>query len=233
MTSAADLFALQEIDLRHDSRLVLITDIDARLGETEELLAARETVQTAEGQLERLRRDQRDIDGQLADLDAKIAPIEKKLYDGSVRNPKDLTDHQRELNSLKVRRDKLDDEGLALLDQVEAATATVAEAKEELRRIEAYWQADQEELRADRTRAEAEHTRLQAERDHHARGMDPPAIRLYESLRSKKQGRAVARVERGVCQGCRTTLPTMAVQQVRTGSILVQCPRCERILVTG
>jgi hypothetical protein len=33
MTSAADLFALQEIDLLIDARRAIIADIDARLGE--------------------------------------------------------------------------------------------------------------------------------------------------------------------------------------------------------
>lgn len=233
MTSSADLFALQEIDLRRDARRALIADIEARLGETEELVAARERLISAEAEVDRLKRLQRDLDNKLEDLDAKIRPLETKLYDGSIRNPKELTDLQRDVESLKTRRGKLDDEGLALLDALEAVTAALVQAQGELRRTEAAWKADQAELRDEKARAETELSHLEAERNQRAQGMEKPAIGLYEALRAIKQGRAVARIERAACQGCRLTLPTHIVQRVRAGDILVQCPSCERILVSG
>ncbi len=54
------------------------------------------------------------------DLDAKIKPLEIKLYDGSVRNPKELTDLQKELDHYKAQRDKLDEQGIALMDSVQS-----------------------------------------------------------------------------------------------------------------
>jgi len=233
MTSAADLFALQEIDLRRDSRRALLADIQGRIGETEELLAAREAVSSAEAELDRLRRQQRDVEEKLEDLEAKIRPLEKKLYDGSVRNPKELSDMQKDLDSLKRRRSKLDDEGLAQMDAFEAATAALKTARGELGRVETDWQGDQDSLRAEQSVAESESARLGEERGRRIQGMERTALSLYESLRSTRQGRAVARVERGACQGCRISLPTHLVQRLRTGVGLVQCPSCERILVAG
>ncbi len=233
MTSAADLFALQEIDLKRDSRRALIADIEARLGENEELLAIRERLTVAAGEVERLRRDQRELEDAGADLDARVGPLETKLYSGSVRNPKELGDLQKEVESLKGRRGKLDDENLAMIESVEAANAAVNEAQATLQRAEGEWQLDQEDLEAAKLQAEAEMARLDAERDLHAKGMDAPALGLYENLRKSRQGRGVARVERGTCQGCRLTLPTHMVQRLRSGYNLVQCPSCERILVAG
>ena len=233
MTSAADLFALQEIDLRHDTRRALIADIESRLVETEDLLAAREDVAAAEAALDDLKRRQRDLDAQSEDLDARIQPIEKKLYDGSVRNPKELTDLQREVESFKARRRVLDDEGLSLLESVEAATSALGSAQATLRAAEADWRADQATLLDEKSRAEQESARLEADRELRTRGMDRSALGLYENLRKNKQGRAVARLERGLCQGCRVGLPTQLAGRVRIGNELVQCPRCERILVGG
>jgi predicted nucleic acid-binding Zn-ribbon protein len=233
MTSAADLFALQEIDLRRDARRALIADIESRLGETEELIAAREAVENAERELEQIRRQQRDLETQLADLDAKIQPIEKRLYDGSVRNPKELTDLQKEVNGWKAHRSELDDQGLSLLEALELAAAALSTSQEQLRQAEAYWQADQENLQVQKSSAEADSAKLEAERNQHTQGMEKAALGLYEGLRAVKQGRAVARVERGACQGCRISLPTHIVQRVRTSASLVQCPSSERILVGG
>jgi predicted nucleic acid-binding Zn-ribbon protein len=233
MTSASDLYALQELDLRHDTRRALIADIDSRLTETDELVAARERVDEAGSQVESLRRQQRDIEARIEDLDAKVQPLEKKLYDGSVRNPKELTDMQKEVDSLKAQRGRLDEEALRLMEAVEAAAGALEDARKGLEATESAWETDQRDLRAERARAEQENATLEDERGRRTQGMDISALGLYEALRKTKQGRPVARVERGNCQGCRVTLPTHVVQRVRIGSELVRCPRCERILVAG
>jgi predicted nucleic acid-binding Zn-ribbon protein len=233
MTSAADLFALQEIDLQRDARRAIIADIESRLGETDELVEAREGVEDASAAVERLQKRQREFDGQLQDLDAKIGPLEKKLYDGSVRNPKELTDLQKELDIFKANRSKLDEQGLQLIESLESASRALTESRQELADIEAEWKASQSKLAADKVKNEADYAALDGQRGVRIKGMDASALGLYESLRAKKQGRAVARVERGICQGCRLTLPSHLNQRIRSGDTLVQCPSCERILVAG
>ena len=233
MTSASDLLALQEIDLQRDARRGIIADVELRLGETDELYEARESMEDTVAGLERLRKRQRDFEGQLEDLDAKIKPLEIKLYDGSVRNPKELTDLQKELDSYKARRDKLDEQGIALMDNVSAATAALEEARSDLARVEAEWQKEQQSLTREREKAESELTKLDSQRAKAAKGMDASALGLYEHLRSTKQGRGVSRVERNICKGCQVILPTHLSQRLRAGRELIQCPRCERILVAG
>ncbi|HEY7269778.1 MAG TPA: C4-type zinc ribbon domain-containing protein [Dehalococcoidia bacterium] len=233
MTSAADLFGLQEIDMTRDSRRALIADIETRLGEPEDLIAARDYLQTAEAEIEVVRREQRELEGHLEDLDAKIVPLEKKLYDGSVRNPKELTDLQKEDQILKGHRGELDDRGLQLMERLEEATQSLEAAKVRATELEQAWRQDVRDLTATRERAAAEMARLDEERSRRTAGMDRSVLGLYDNLRPKKAGRAVARVERGACQGCRLSLPTHIVQRTRSASAIVQCPSCERILVGG
>ena len=52
---------------------------------------------------------------------------------------------------------------------------------------------------------------------------------LYNSLFTSKNGYAVAKVEGGMCQGCRLALSTSELQRARLSSI-VQCSSCRRIL---
>lgn len=233
MTSAADLFGLQEIDLSRDSRRALIADIESRLGESEELVAGRELVQTAEAEVEQLYREQREVEAQLQDLDSRIFPLEKKLYDGSVRNPKELTDLQKEVDLLKKRRGALDDQGLSLIDRVEESAQSLERARERLREVQQGWEQDIADLKATRERAGREVAQLEEERKRRTAAMERSLLGLYEALRPKKAGRAVARIERGACQGCRLSLPTHIVQRARSSSAVVQCPSCERILVGG
>jgi predicted nucleic acid-binding Zn-ribbon protein len=233
MTSAADLFALQEIDLRRDARRAVIADIESRLEEPAAVRDARQAVEDSEDDLQGLQRLQRSFDAKLADLDAKIQPLEKKMYDGSVRNPKELTDMQKELDHFKAQRGKLDDEGLELIEAIEQTTRLLSEQKEALQRAEASWQQEKTGLLEQKSVAESDHTLLDEQRGNHTAEMDSGMLGLYESLRTAKSGRAVALVIRGQCQGCRITLPTHLVQRLRGGGLLIQCPNCERILVAG
>ena len=57
---------------------------------------------------------------------------------------------------------------------------------------------------------------------------DPKVVTLYDGLRENK-GFAVARVEQGICRGCRISLPSSELQQVRGGNV-IQCGSCNRIL---
>ena len=233
MTSAADLFALQEIDLRRDARRAVIADIESRLTETETVRTARGAVEDAEGDLSGLQRLQRNLDAKLADLDAKLNPLETKMYNGSVRNPKELTDMQKELDHFKRQRSALDDQGLELLEAIEETSRLLAEARQTLQQAETQWQAEQRDLRERKSDAESEYASLDGQRGDHTAEMDRGMLGLYETLRTSKAGRAVALVVRGQCQGCRITLPTHLVQQLRGGGRLIQCPNCERILVAG
>jgi hypothetical protein len=233
MTSVADLFALQEIDLRRDARRAVIADIESRLEEPEAVRAAREAVEDTEGDLKGLQRLQRSFDAKLADLDAKIKPLETRMYDGSVRNPKELTDMQKELDHFRAQRGKLDDEGLELIEAVEETTRLLKQQQTALSTAEADWQQEQRDLRDQKSVAESEFSSLEGQRGDHTAEMDRGMLGLYESLRTSKAGRAVALVVRGQCQGCRITLPTHLVQRLRGGGLLIQCPNCERILVAG
>lgn len=233
MTSAADLYALQEIDLRRDARRAVIADIEARLDETEAVRAARQAVAEAEEDLKGLQALQRKLDARLEDMDAKIKPLETKMYDGSVRNPKELTDMQKELTHFKAQRGKLDDEGLELIEAIEETSKLLAQQTEALRQAEAEWKQEKHDLLEQKSEAESDFTSLEGQRGGQTADMDRGMLGLYESLRSSKAGRAVALVKRGSCEGCRITLPTHLVQRMRGGGVLIQCPNCDRILVAG
>ncbi len=71
---------------------------------------------------------------------------------------------------------------------------------------------------------------LEVKRQNQTSLVSPEHLNLYDSLRSKRQGQAVVKVERGLCQGCRISLPTKVVQLARTAQKPVQCPSCSRIL---
>ena len=53
---------------------------------------------------------------------------------------------------------------------------------------------------------------------------------LYERLRRGKKGRAVSRLEDGVCTACGVAPSASRAQSVRQGNELIRCGNCDRIL---
>ena len=117
-----------------------------------------------------------------------------------------------------------------LMAQVEGAQATILRLTTEAENIERAWRLEQQELSAQQEALSAALRELDERRRGLASKVDQSSLRLYEELRAKKQGRAVAKVEQGMCQGCRIVLPARDLQRARGSQGLVQCSSCERIL---
>ncbi|MBI2912779.1 MAG: hypothetical protein HYY03_02525 [Chloroflexi bacterium] len=233
MTSAADLFALQEIDLALDRASARLAEIEAALGESEELVEARRLADEKRQVVAQLRSRQADRETEVDDARAKESEVEKKLYGGTVRNPKELQDLQADVTSLQGQIRKREDALLAVLVEMEDAEAELRSAQAAYSEVEGRWRAGQEALEAERASVAPEVPRLEGQRAKQSKGMDRAHLALYQVLRERRAGQAVAKVERGMCQGCRITLPMSILQKARTGVELVQCVSCERILLVN
>ena len=231
MTQFAELWSLQETDVALDSRRASIADAEARLDEPEELIAARAKAAEHQEALARVRAQQKEVEVEADDLRAKIAPLETKLYSGSIKNPKELADLQADIDALKRHVSAVEDRDLEALSAVESAEEEARVAAAELSALEASWGEEQSELRERIERLGAEVTVLEARRGEQAGAIDRDLLRTYDRLRTAHQGRGAAKLERNLCTGCRISLPVNLVNRARAGTALVQCPNCERILV--
>lgn len=233
MTAVADLLSLQETDLALDKALGRLAEIEDALGESDELVEARRVAEEKAAVLRDLRTQQKDHELATDEVRTHAAEIEKKLYSGAIKNPKELQDYDADLKSLKEQTRHKEDVLLAILEQAEAADAEYKDAEAALNGLETAWRDSQAELHAEKERLQPEVERLQAERAEQATHFERTLIGLYDLLRKRRGGAVVARVERGMCQGCRITLPTSVMQRGRSGVGVVQCVSCERILLLG
>ena len=230
MAIAAELYALQEIDSAIDSAQATLAAVEEQLGETEELVAARAAIEEHREALRSLRDSQKDIEWQVDDARSHLAAVERKLYGGTVRNPKELAGLNDDANMLKGQFRRREDELLNHMVRVEEQEATLRQAEAALRELEERWRAEQADLLSEKERLEAELAELEGQRQEQSRRIDGRVLGLYGLLRDRRQGRAVAKVERGMCQGCRISLPMSVLQKARSGFDVVQCVSCERIL---
>lgn len=227
---AAALYALQEIDLEMAARRRRLAEVQAALGESLAVRQARAEVAAAQAELHRWQTRQRDLELEVASLAGKLAETEALLYSGRIRNPKELSDLQAELAALGRYRQAREDELLEAMLNVEEQMEALAAARRRLAEVEATTATDQANLRAEAAQIEARLKTLADERELHLMGINAADLAVYEALRERKHGQAVARIEDGACSACGDALPSSRLQQARQSEDLVTCANCERIL---
>ena len=228
MSVASQLFQLQEIDSGLNADEQSVSRIGRQLDDRSALNDIQSKLGAARQHLEGLTKEQRNLEWEIDDLSSKMKSVEKELYGGRVRNPKELTDLQHEDELLKARRAQLEDKDLSLMEQVELTTKSISALDNGLKKAESEWQSQHKQLTADLEKLRAAIAGLKQKRETLVAGIDPQEVAVYQEVK-KQRGTAVARVEQGLCTGCRITLPVTEFQRARSGA-LVRCSSCGRIL---
>jgi len=228
MSVVKQLYQLQEVDLELESKEQALNQITSQLGESEAVVGTRNKLALEHQRQEELSRQQRSSEWEIDDLTGKLVTIEEELYSGRIRNPKELANLQHEADTFKAKRNQLEEKALEIMDQVELTTKSVANTDSELKTLEAEWQDQQQQLSAQLEQLKTALSNLKHKRQLLTAEIDPQAIEVYQELK-KQRGTAVAKVEQGICRGCRISLPVTELQRTRSGD-LVRCSSCGRIL---
>jgi len=228
MSVTKQLFQLQELDLGIDSGEHKLQQLNNQLGKDDVLVTSQNKLTSEQQRLDELKRQQHSAEWEIDGLSSKISAVEEQLYGGKITNPKELSNLQHEINTLKSRRDQLETGALEIMSQVELAEKSVAAANNELEQLENEWNSQQQQLSTEIDQLKSKLSDLKQKCQLLSHEIDPHAVELYAKLR-KQKGQAAAKVEQGICRACRISLNSSALQQVRSGN-LVQCSSCGRIL---
>jgi hypothetical protein len=229
---AKQLYALQGIDLDLEMKTEMLRGVESQLGDNRALAEVQAEVERKQKQLAELEKEQRMVEWETEDVQAKATQLEEKLYNISIRNPKELSSLEREIEHHRARIRGKEDSLLEIMSQVETIQQEIAAKEEVARQLEEEWRRRQKQLLAEQAELKAQLSRGERQRGEIVATIDLSSLQLYEALRIRKQGQAVAKVEQGRCQGCRIALPIDKLQQIRMEQ-LIQCGNCGRILYGG
>ena len=147
--------------------------------------------------------------------------------------PREAEALMHELATIAQRRDELDDQELAFLDEQSELAGEVARLDDALPELEAAAAAAAATLAAAESSIAQELAALATERTGLVGGLDTAVVERYEFLRSRLGGVAVAKLDGSRCSGCHLDLSRSeldAVRHVGAGEF-ADCPQCGRLLV--
>jgi hypothetical protein len=233
MSRAHALFRLQSIDSQLDEHRARLAEIEQALGISSEVQAAERRLEEKEDLFRQALAALSSAEHAVQAQREKIEQTEKTLYGGTVRNPKELQDLHRELESLQRYLVTLEDRLLeAMLAHEEAENALQA-AKEALEHARARHAQETAALQQEREVRQKEVEKLEGQREAALASVAPDDLMLYQKLRSRLGGVAVASLAGDSCAICGVSISGAKLQQVRRGESLIQCGQCQRILFGG
>lgn len=161
----------------------------------------------------------------------KAGETEANLYSGNVKNPKEMTEMQQEIDALRRRGDELEETLLTTMESVEAAESQLAEAEANLKTVMAAVKAEKQELFEEWDRVKAEINDLKVERERVAEKITPENLKLYDEMRRRKNNQPISKLTDDSCTLCGVEQTMQIARDVRMGTKLVNCINCGRILV--
>lgn len=228
------LLRLQEADLeiaRENKQL-------DELPEKQSLLALRKRVkeiqavgQKADGYISAVEREISKNEDEVATLDDKIEEEQHRIMSGEVTNPKELQAITRELDALKRRKDRLENEELALMEKHEngkaqraKVDAALAEAKAKDEKLVVAYRAKGGALQANIAKLDEQRAQLRG-------ALPQDLVERYDTVRDSKGGVALGVLRDRVCDACRVEIPVDKVEKLKAGPDVSTCPNCRRILI--
>jgi predicted nucleic acid-binding Zn-ribbon protein len=227
--------------------LIELQDVDIELQALDEALAGVRKKLQDEGDLPKIKAQLVKIDAVLENRSVKhraaerkieelvttVKGIDKRLYDGSVTNLKEVEalGEQREFSS--TRRVESEDVLLDLMVEMDDFQNARDRHVKAIARLTGARERQIVELKASEPDLLSEIAELKSVRKGHASQVPPTLLARYETLRKSKGGRAMAMLNGHLCGVCRVELPVGDLGRAKTGQEIVQCNSCRRIIVAG
>ena len=223
------LVNLQTIDLQLRERTDAIDALRRELAELDGTLGAqRQALEAVRAERAELEARRRDIEGTLADEEAKMKDRRMRL--NRIRNEKEAAAVRREIEVAKEGTAQLEEGLMAIFEQLdgvkarETELATACEALENRRASE----SERVELEIGELSSGLDEARTQ--RESLATGLEAPVRRQYETILSRKRGQAVVEVRGGTCEGCHMRVAPQLANEIHRNTRVITCPSCHRIL---
>jgi predicted nucleic acid-binding Zn-ribbon protein len=234
MDPARPLIDIQEIDTAIDRLMTRMRaleagkDVEVALTEANE---AERLLGELRLRLDELSRDQMRFEHEIDSISQKAAAEERRMYDGSVANAKELDSIRHEVDNLKKRRGDREDELLGLMEVREEREAQERAAAERWGSLRAQVETVEGTAAEELGRLTTELKERSEARAALAATVDTELLELYEDLRPQKKGVAAVALIDGVCQGCHEQLSSVEIDRLKKTRDTKRCEHCRRILV--
>jgi uncharacterized protein len=190
--------------------------------------AAQTQLETAKNRVKQIESERKRLE---LDVEAKKQQIEKYANQQlQTRKNEEYRALAHEIELCKEAIIQIEDQEIALMEQVEAVQKEVVQATQEVNAAKKLVESQVAQLDQREGNLKKELAELQNGRAELAAAVDETVFARYERLSKSKGENVVVGVHHGVCGGCHMKLPAQVLVSCRSQQEIVTCINCGRIL---
>lgn len=165
---------------------------------------------------------------QVNGLILQLKALEQRLYSGELTHAKEMEQLKTKCEDLKRDIDAQEAKLFETMEACERISESLQDIRQQTEERKRSHAKKQQELAARSKQAEQEIENVELDCRGLEAGIDPSVLSIYQKLKNKMTN-PVAKLENGICSGCRMSIPTR--QSAAGLSTLVHCDNCGRILL--
>jgi predicted nucleic acid-binding Zn-ribbon protein len=224
------LVYLQRIEIETCDIKAKINNVDQRLEKLDERLSDfKQVIAEQESAIEGLNQQYRSYETDVRmNLDA-IKKSEARL--SSVKTNKEYQAFLKEIDDLKEKNSKLEDDMIEFLDRIEAAEKILNEKMTEYSELQTRLNIEKETIQKETEEGRRQLENLDTQLKTVAAGIDANLLATYNHVKSLQSNAiGIVAVIGAVCQGCHMNIPPQMYNELQRGDSLKRCPICDRII---
>jgi hypothetical protein len=226
----ATLVKLQKIDSETQKLESFLKEMPVRIGILDERLEKFvHSVEEDENVINELNKEYRTYESDAQMNLGKIQKSREKLR--LVKTNKEYQSSLKEIEDIKLKNSRIEDEMLEFLEQIESAEKDLNERKQRYSQIVDDTDLEKDSIKRDTEQCKQKLAQLESDRNAVMNALDSTILDIFDRVKAKQSDAvAIAEVKDAVCQGCNLNIPPQMYIELQHRNSLKNCPSCERII---
>jgi predicted nucleic acid-binding Zn-ribbon protein len=188
----------------------------------------RERIQKEKEKVESLEKTRRQKEGHLNLEQEKIKRAEGRMSE--VKTNKEYQALLSEIDAIKEANSRMEEEILQVMDEIDELKKDLLKREKEVGVILEKIEVERKKLQEKIAHDEKAWNEKMERREVLSKQIESKLLKLYNTLKEKRQGVGVVRAKNETCQGCFVNVPPQMFIEVQKNNTLIRCPNCNRIL---
>ena len=188
----------------------------------------KERIQKEREKVESLEKTRRQKEGHLNTEQEKIKRAEGRMSE--VKTNKEYQALLSEIDTVKEANSRIEEEILQVMDEIDELKRDLSKREKEMGSTLEKIEGERKKLQEKTAQGEKAWSERVERRELLSKQIESKLVKLYSTLKEKRQGVGVVSVKNETCQGCFLNVPPQMFIEVQKNNALVRCPHCNRIL---
>lgn len=188
----------------------------------------KERIQKEREKVESLEKTRRQKEGHLNTEQEKIKRAEGRMSE--VKTNKEYQALLSEIDTIKEANSRIEEEILQVMDEIDELKKDLSKREKEMGSTLEKIEGERKKLQEKTAQGEKAWSERVERRELLSKQIESKLVKLYSTLKEKRQGVGVVSVKNETCQGCFLNVPPQMFIEVQKNNALVRCPHCNRIL---